>query len=117
MGRTLLVVAATALSLAALASASDGTDRMVALTTGCKPFGTTWAHSYNHSAIQAGNPVRILAACCHSTATIGIHHCYVTVTLSGTPYRGCESVDIGRDGLPASVGRHERCVSAPQPVA
>jgi hypothetical protein len=117
MARSLLVAAAAALVLAALASASPGTNRMVALTTGCTSFGPTWAHSYNHSAIQAGNPVRILAACCHSTATIGIHHCYVTVTLAGTPYRGCESVDIGRDGLPASVGRHERCVSAAQSVA
>jgi hypothetical protein len=39
------------------------------------------------------------------------------VTLAGTPFQGCESVDIGRNGLPASIGRHERCVATAQPVA
>ena len=118
MLRPLVAAALAAAALAAVAGASNGTDRMVALTTGCTSFGPTWVHSYNHDAIQAGNPIRILAACCHSTGSVGIHHCYVTVTLAGTPYRGCESVDIGRNGLPASVGRHERCVGAPaQPVA
>jgi hypothetical protein len=117
MVRSLLAAALAALVLAASAAASGGSDRMVALTTGCTAFGPTWLHSYNRDAIQTGNPIRILGACCHSTGTIGIHHCYVTVTLAGTPFRGCESVDIGRNGLPASIGRHERCVSTAQSVA
>lgn len=117
MSRSLLVAALAAAVLASAAHASNGTHRMVALTTGCTSFGPTWAHSYNRTAIQVGNPIRILAACCHSTGRVGIHHCYVTVTLAGTPYRGCESVDIGRNGLPASVGRHERCMTAAQAVA
>jgi len=117
MARAFLAAVLAAAFLAATAEASQGTGRMIALTTGCTTFGLTWAHSYNQTAIQAGNPVRILAACCHSTGTVGVHHCYLTVTLAGTPYRGCESVDIGRNGLPASVGRHERCVGFAQPVA
>src|SRR5262249_35864664 len=117
MVRSLLATALVALLIAASASAAGGTDRMVALTTGCTAFGPTWVHSYNQSAIEGGNPIRLLAACCHSTDRIGVHHCYVTVTLAGTPYRGCESVDIGRNGLPASVGRHERCVATAQSVA
>jgi hypothetical protein len=117
MVRSLVAAVFAALVIAAAAGAAGGNNRMVALTTRCTAFGPTWVHSYNQNAIQAGNPVRILAACCHSTGTIGIHHCYVTVTLAGTPYRGCESVDIGRNGLPASVGRHERCVSTAQSVA
>ena len=112
MVKSLLAAAFAALVIAASSSAAGGTDRMVALTTGCTAYGPTWVHSYNRDAIQAGNPIRLVAACCHSTGTAGIHHCYVTVTLAGTPYRGCESVDIGRNGLPASVGRHERCVGA-----
>jgi hypothetical protein len=112
MAKSLLACAFAALAIVASAAAAGGTDRMVALTTGCTAFGPTWVHSYNHDAIQAGNPIRLLAACCHSTGMVGIHHCYVAVTLAGTPYRGCESVDIGRNGLPASVGRHERCVDA-----
>lgn len=117
MSRSLLAAALAAALLAAAAQASNANNRMVALTTGCTSFGPTWAHSYNRNAIQVGNPIRILGACCHSTGRVGIHHCYLTVTLVGTPYRGCESVDIGRNGLPASVGRHERCVRPTQPVA
>ena len=117
MIRSLLVLAVAGAAIAGSAHASKGTDRMVALSTGCTSFGPTWAHSYNRTAIQAGNPVRILTACCHSTGRVGVHHCYLTVTLAGTPYRGCESVDIGRTGLPASVGRHERRVASAQSVA
>lgn len=117
MTKALLAVLLAAATLAAGTQASGGNGRMLALTTGCTNYGPTWAHSYNQSAIQAGNPIRIVAACCHSTGRVGIHHCYVTVTLAGTPYQGCESVDIGRNGWPASVGRHERCVAAAQPVA
>ena len=117
MIRSLLAAAIAAAAIVGSAHAAGGTDRMVALTTGCTSFGPTWVHSYNHDAIQVGNPIRIVTACCHSTGRVGVHHCYVTVTLAGTPYRGCESVDIGRNGLPASVGRHERCVASAQPVA
>jgi hypothetical protein len=117
MRRSLLAVTSAALLATASAQASGGSDRMLALTTGCTSYGTTWIHAYNNAAVQSGNPIRLVAACCHSTPRAGIHHCYVTVTLAGTPYRGCESVDIGRNGLPASVGRHERCIAPAQPVA
>ena len=117
MSRSLLAAGFAAVVLTAAAQASSANDHMLSLTTRCTTFGPTWAHSYNHTAVQVGNPIRILKACCHSTGRAGIHHCYVTVTLVGTPYRGCESVDIGRNGLPASVGRHERCVTPSQPVA
>jgi hypothetical protein len=117
MSRSLLAVAIAAGVLTAAAQASNVNNRKLAVTTGCTTFGQIWVHSYNQTAVQVGNPIRILKACCHSTERAGIDHCYVTVTLAGTPYRGCESVDIGRDGLPASVGRHERCVTPYQPVA
>ncbi|HEY4346841.1 MAG TPA: hypothetical protein VGM80_04570 [Gaiellaceae bacterium] len=76
----------------------------------CSGFGPTWRKSYNAKAVKVGNPIRILAACCQSTKTPGIHHCYVTVTLAGTLDRGCESVDIGKNGMPAGTGKHEECV-------
>jgi hypothetical protein len=117
MIKSLLAAVLAAAALTASAQASTGTNRLVALSTGCTSFGSTWAHSYNENAIQVGNPIRIVNACCHSTGRVGIHHCYVTVTLAGTPFQGCESVDIGRNGLPASVGRHERCVATAQPIA
>jgi hypothetical protein len=77
--------------------------------SGCSTFGPTWARAYNARAIVAGNPVRILAACCRPTSRAGVNHCFVTVTLAGTRDRGCESVDIGRNGLPAGPGRHRTC--------
>jgi hypothetical protein len=75
----------------------------------CSLFGPSWAHSYNAKAILTGNPIRILSACCRPTERIGISHCFIMVTLAGTRDRGCESVDIGRNGLVAGPGRHETC--------
>jgi hypothetical protein len=108
---SLLASILAAAVLAAAASAATGDSRIARLTTGCTTFGPAWAHSYDTSALAAGNPIRILDACCHSTPRAGVHHCFVTVTLAGTTYRGCESVDIGPAGVPASIGRHERCVT------
>jgi hypothetical protein len=75
----------------------------------CSSFGSSWRRSYNKTAIKSGNPIRILAACCRPASRAGVNHCYITVTLAGTKDRGCETVDIGPDGLPAGPGRHEVC--------
>src|SRR5579871_4792885 len=75
----------------------------------CSMFGPAWAHTYNARAIVTGNPIRILSACCKPTGRIGISHCFIMVTLAGTRDRGCESVDIGKNGLVAGPGRHEAC--------
>ena len=76
----------------------------------CSSYGPVWLQGYNKEAAKAGNPVRILSACCHPTKTQGVNHCYVMVTLAGTSDRGCESVDIGKNGLPAGQGKHENCL-------
>jgi hypothetical protein len=102
---------------AGLAHASGVKDGSLAKGIGCSTFGPSWAHTYNTRAVLAGNPVRILSACCTSTETAGVNHCFVTVTLDGTADRGCETVDIGRNGWPSGPGRHRKCVSTRQQVA
>ena len=102
-------VLAGMLALAALAPTAGAGDSRTGGTTGCSSFGTAWAHSYNGHAIVQGNPFRILTACCRPSNEAGINHCPVTVTLVGTRDRGCESVDIGRNGLSAGPGKHEVC--------
>ncbi len=77
--------------------------------TGCDTFGPTWVHSYNVKAIKQGNPIRMLSACCQVSGQIGVHHCFIKLTLAGTKDLGCEAVDIGSDGLPAGEGKHEKC--------
>ena len=62
---------------------------------GCDTFGTTWVHSYNVKAIKQGNPIRMLSACCQVSGQIGVHHCFIKLTLAGTKDLGCETVDIG----------------------
>jgi hypothetical protein len=84
-----------------------------AATAKCSTFGTTWRLGYNKKAAKAGNPIRILDACCKPASHLGVSHCFVTVTLAGTKDRGCESVDIGRNGAVAGPGKHETC---PKPV-
>jgi hypothetical protein len=76
----------------------------------CSSYGPMWLASYNKQAQKQGNPIRIVSACCHPTKVRGINHCFVEVTLVNTPDRGCESVDIGRNGLPAGPGKHENCL-------
>jgi hypothetical protein len=101
------------LILAALLVLAGGADAAGGGTGGaatCSSYGLTWRLSYNKQAAKAGNPVRILSACCHPTKTEGVNHCYVMVTLAGTSDRGCESVDIGENGLPAGQGKHEICL-------
>lgn len=111
--RLALVTALAAIALCVTAglthAATDG-DAKLARGLGCSGFGTTWAQSYNAQATLEGNPVRILSACCRPTATAGVNHCFLTVTLAGTLDRGCETVDIGKNGLPSNVGRHAKCV-------
>jgi hypothetical protein len=79
----------------------------------CTAFGTSWRLAYNRQAARSGNPVRILAACCGAASQAGVSDCRITVTLVGTTDRGCESVPIGRNGLPAGPGRHESCPGTP----
>ena len=76
---------------------------------GCDTFGATWVHSYNVKAIKQGNPIRMLSACCQVSGQIGVHHCFIKLTLAGTKDLGCETVDIGANGLPAGQGKHEKC--------
>jgi hypothetical protein len=108
-----LVAGVAGVTLALLASVAAPPARATP-SAGCSSFGPTWAHSYNARAIVAGNPVRVVAACCRPTEKVGINHCLVTVTLTGTLDRGCELVDIGPGGLPSGPGTHERCVSREQ---
>jgi hypothetical protein len=82
--------------------------------TNCSSFSTTWRLSYNKTAKQQGNPVRVLDACCKPTERAGVSHCFVAITLAGTSDRGCESVDIGTDGKVAGPGKHEKCPPAAQ---
>ena len=117
-GLALFAVAlAVAAVVAAFAPAASADDRALARGIGCSSFGEVWAHSYNSQAVAAGNPVRILSACCRPTETAGVNHCFLTVTLAGTLDRGCETVDIGKNGLPSDVGRHAKCVGTRQLVA
>jgi hypothetical protein len=112
-----LAAAVTVVAVAVFASTAAADDRALARGIGCSSFGTTWSHSYNAHAELVGNPVRILSACCRPTETAGINHCFLTVTLAGTLDRGCEVVNIGKNGLPANVGRHRKCVGGRQTVA
>jgi hypothetical protein len=75
----------------------------------CSSYGSTWRKSYNRSAILQGSPIRMLAACCGPATKAGRHHCFLKVTLVGTQTIGCETVDLGSDGTPATIGRHENC--------
>jgi hypothetical protein len=103
-----LLVAAGAL-VAALVLAAGARPAATPQTVACSTYGPAWAHSYNANAKKAGNPVRILSACCRSTQVKGVNHCYVMVTLVGTSDRGCETVNIGKNGLPSGPGKHEKC--------
>ena len=98
---------AAVLVLARVANAAGTGSNHVAA---CSSYGPVWLQGYNKQAAIADNPVRILSACCHPTKIDGVNHCYVMVTLAGTSDRGCESVDIGENGLPAGQGKHEICL-------
>ena len=104
----LLIAAVLALVTACGAAARSGPRQPK-----CSTFGTTWRLGYNKKAARAGNPIRILDACCKPASQVGVSHCFITVTLAGTKDRGCESVDIGRNGSVAGPGKHETC---PKPV-
>ena len=104
-GAALLLGALLVLAAGANAAGTRSTD-----AAACSSYGPVWLQGYNKEAAKAGNPVRILSACCHPTKTQGVNHCYVMVTLAGTSDRGCESVDIGKNGLPTGQGKHENCL-------
>lgn len=112
LAAALAVTALVTVAMFAPAAAAD--DRALAHGIGCSSFGSTWAHAYNAHAVLQGNPVRILSACCRPTQTVGVNHCFLTVTLAGTLDRGCETVNIGKNGLPSDIGRHAKCVAARQ---
>jgi hypothetical protein len=106
--RVYLVFFALSAGLTLLASAPAGATP-TAVPAKCSAFGPTWRRTYNKKAAASGNPVRILTACCQPTRRPGVNHCFVMVGLAGTPSKGCESVDIGPNGLPFGVGKHELC--------
>ena len=55
----------------ALLSASER-GRMPSATAKCSTFGTTWRLGYNKQAAKAGNPIRILDACCRPASQLGV---------------------------------------------
>jgi hypothetical protein len=77
--------------------------------TTCTSYGTTWLKAYNRAALVQGSPIRMVSACCGPVTKGGRHHCFLKVTLAGTKQLGCETVDLGPDGTPATIGRHENC--------
>jgi hypothetical protein len=77
--------------------------------TACSSYGATWLKAYNRTALLQGSPIRMVSACCGPATKAGRHHCFLKVTLIGTKTLGCETVDLGHDGTPATVGRHENC--------
>ncbi len=79
--------------------------------SGCDTYGTIWVRSYNVKAVRQGNPIRMLSACCQTSGQVGVHHCFIKLTLAGTKDLGCETVDIGSNGLPAGTGTHQKCDS------
>ncbi|HEX4520715.1 MAG TPA: hypothetical protein VH063_14125 [Gaiellaceae bacterium] len=105
----LLALSACGSSAKHAASTSVTTSTSSTPDTGCDTFGPTWVHTYNVKAIKQGNPIRMLSACCQVSGQIGVHHCFIKLTLAGTKDLGCETVDIGTDGLPAGEGKHEKC--------
>ena len=60
-------------------------------------------------AVRQSSPIRMVSACCGPVTKAGRHHCFLKVTLIGTKTLGCETVDLGPDGTPATIGRHENC--------
>jgi hypothetical protein len=75
----------------------------------CTSYGATWLRAYNKSAVRQGSPIRMVSACCGPATKAGRHQCFLKVSLIGTKTLGCETVDLGPDGTPATVGRHESC--------
>ncbi len=77
--------------------------------TSCTGYGTSWLRAYNRTALRQSSPIRMVSACCGPVTKAGRHHCLLEVTLVGTKQFGCEMVDLGPDGTPATIGRHEDC--------
>jgi hypothetical protein len=75
----------------------------------CSSFGPAWLQAYNKGAVKTGSPIRMLSACCAPVTKAGRHHCLLKLTLVGTKTIGCEIVDLGPDGTPATIGRHVNC--------
>ncbi len=96
---------------AASTSVSTPTTSSTPDAGGCDTYGISWVRSYNVKAVRQGNPIRMLSACCQTSGQVGVHHCFIKLTLAGTKDLGCETVDIGSNGLPAGTGTHEKCDS------
>jgi hypothetical protein len=103
-----------------VATTTDTTGKLSAATTvsqptsarspeACTSYGATWLKAYNKTAVRQGSPIRMVSACCGPVTKAGRHHCFLKVTLIGTKTLGCETVDLGPDGTPATIGRHENC--------
>jgi hypothetical protein len=103
-----------------VATKTGSTESMSATTTvsqptasgapaACTNYGASWLKAYNRTALQQGSPIRMVSACCGPATKAGRHHCFLKVTLIGTKTLGCETVDLGPDGTPATIGRHENC--------
>jgi hypothetical protein len=75
----------------------------------CSSFGAAWLQDYNKGAVKTGSPIRMLSACCGPATKAGRRHCFLKLTLVGTKTIGCEIVDLGPDGTPATIGRHVNC--------
>jgi hypothetical protein len=106
VSHTKIACLSTVAALALIAAVGTST---AATATSCTSFGTRWAASYNKTAAKDRNPVRVVTACCGGANASGVHHCAITVTLVGTKDRGCESVGIGKSGVPVGPGTHETC--------
>jgi hypothetical protein len=109
LAATLVFAASAATSAIILAAGSGGGEAAEVAAGRCDTYGPVWVKSYNKTAIKQGNPVRMLSACCQPGAKKGVHHCFIIVTLAGTKDRGCAIYDLGPDGQPVGLGKHEAC--------
>jgi hypothetical protein len=109
LAATLVFAAALAAALIVLAARSGGGEAAGVAAAKCDTYGPVWVKSYNKIAIKQGNPVRMLSACCQPGAKKGVHHCFIIVTLAGTKDRGCAIYDLGPNGQPVGLGKHEAC--------
>jgi hypothetical protein len=90
-------------------AAATTTTAPAATAGGCSSYGTAWVRSFNRTAVAQGNPERMLSACCGEATSVGVHHCFLKLTLVGTKDLGCATADLGPDGAPVGVVKHEDC--------
>jgi hypothetical protein len=109
LGRRALLAAVVLLAAVAVLFAARSPRSHAAATATCDHYGPSWVRWYNKQAKAQGNPVRMLSACCQSTSRAGVHHCFIKLTLAGTKDLGCATYDLGKNGLPVGIGKHENC--------